>query len=139
MCLAQDHNAVMPERLEPADARSRVKHSTTEPLRSLLKGLLPVYKQICLHHPTVWSPFVIFIFFSFFQPDDVVNVAVDKINGLLESFMGINDTDLCKYLLRNYGTPTMSEDYTCPCLSISTVLEPYLSICCSDFMHFWYK
>lgn len=29
------------------------------------------------------------------QPDDVVNVAVDKINGLLESFMGINDTELC--------------------------------------------
>ena len=32
----------------------------------------------------------------FFQPDDVVNVAVDKINGLLESFMGINDQELCK-------------------------------------------
>ena len=32
-----------------------------------------------------------------FQPDDVVNVAVDKINGLLEAFMGINDTDLGKY------------------------------------------
>lgn len=29
-------------------------------------------------------------------PDDVVNVAVDKINGLLESFMGINDTDLAQ-------------------------------------------
>lgn len=27
-------------------------------------------------------------------PDDVVNVAVDKINGLLEGFMGINDTEL---------------------------------------------
>lgn len=27
-------------------------------------------------------------------PDDVVNVAVEKINGLLESFMGINDTEL---------------------------------------------
>ena len=31
-----------------------------------------------------------------FQPDDVVNVAIDKVNGLLESFMGINDTELCK-------------------------------------------
>lgn len=30
------------------------------------------------------------------QPDDVVNVAVDKVNGLLESFMGINDTELGK-------------------------------------------
>ncbi|KAK7100146.1 PDZ domain-containing protein GIPC1-like [Littorina saxatilis] len=28
------------------------------------------------------------------MPDDVVNVAVEKINGLLESFMGINDTEL---------------------------------------------
>lgn len=28
------------------------------------------------------------------QPDDVVNVAVEKINGLLENFMGINDTEL---------------------------------------------
>ena len=31
MCLAQGHNAVM---LEPEIPRSRVKHSTTEPLRS---------------------------------------------------------------------------------------------------------
>ncbi|BFZ16473.1 hypothetical protein BsWGS_19512 [Bradybaena similaris] len=29
-------------------------------------------------------------------PDDVVNVATDKINGLLESFMGINDTELAQ-------------------------------------------
>ena len=34
MCLAQEHNAVMPVRLEPAAPQSRVKHSTTEPLRS---------------------------------------------------------------------------------------------------------
>ena len=32
--LAQGHNAVTPVRLEPAALRSRVKHSTTEPLRS---------------------------------------------------------------------------------------------------------
>ena len=37
MCLAQGHNAVMPVRLVPAAPRSRVKHSTTEPLRSLDK------------------------------------------------------------------------------------------------------
>ena len=30
----KDHNAVMPVRLEPATSRSRVKHSTTEPLRT---------------------------------------------------------------------------------------------------------
>ena len=32
---AQGHNAVTPVRLEPAAPRARVKHSTTEPLRSL--------------------------------------------------------------------------------------------------------
>ena len=34
MCLAQGHNAVMLLRLEPPAPLSRVKHSTTEPLRS---------------------------------------------------------------------------------------------------------
>ena len=33
--LLKDHNAVTPMRLEPAAPRPRVKHSTTEPLRSL--------------------------------------------------------------------------------------------------------
>ena len=36
MCLAQGNNAVTPVRLEPATPQSQVKHSTTEPLRSLL-------------------------------------------------------------------------------------------------------
>ena len=31
MCLAQGHNAVMPERFEPTALRSRVKHSATLP------------------------------------------------------------------------------------------------------------
>ena len=35
MCLAQRHNAVTPEGLKPAIPRSPVKHSITEPLRSL--------------------------------------------------------------------------------------------------------
>ena len=35
--LLKDHNAVTPVRLEPAALRSRVKHSTTEPLRSPVK------------------------------------------------------------------------------------------------------
>ena len=35
MCLAQVHKAVTPMRLEPATPRSRVKHSITEPLRSI--------------------------------------------------------------------------------------------------------
>ena len=33
--LLKDHNAVTPVRLEPSTSRSRVKHSTTKPLRSL--------------------------------------------------------------------------------------------------------
>ena len=35
MCLAQGHNAMTTMRLESAALRSRVKHSTTEPLPSL--------------------------------------------------------------------------------------------------------
>ena len=35
MCLAQGHKAVTLVRFEPAVLRYRVKHSTTEPLRSL--------------------------------------------------------------------------------------------------------
>ena len=35
MCFAHGHNTMMPVRLEPAAPRSRVKHSTTEPLCSL--------------------------------------------------------------------------------------------------------
>ena len=38
MCLAQGHNAVMRVRLEPVAPRSRVKHSTTEPLCSPFLG-----------------------------------------------------------------------------------------------------
>ena len=34
MCLAQGHDAVTPLRLDTAALRSRVKHSTTEPLCS---------------------------------------------------------------------------------------------------------
>ena len=37
--LAQGHNAVTPVMLEPAALRSRVKHSTTERLRSLIYGV----------------------------------------------------------------------------------------------------
>ena len=35
MCLAQGNNTETPVRLEPAAPRSGVKHSTTEPLRSV--------------------------------------------------------------------------------------------------------
>ena len=30
------------------------------------------------------------------QPDDTVNLAIEKINTLLENFLGINDTELGK-------------------------------------------
>ena len=35
--MLKDHNAVTPVRLKPAASRSRVKHSTTEPLRSQIE------------------------------------------------------------------------------------------------------
>ena len=35
MCHSQGHNAVTPVKLEPPAIQSRVKHSTTKPLRSL--------------------------------------------------------------------------------------------------------
>ena len=38
--LLKDHNAVTPVRLELVAPRSRVKHSTTEPLRSLRVHLI---------------------------------------------------------------------------------------------------
>ena len=45
MCLAQGHNAVTPVRLKPASLRSRVKHSTPEPLHSLAH--LEPLAQVC--------------------------------------------------------------------------------------------
>ena len=44
MCLAQGHYAVTLVRLEPAALRSRVKYSTTEPLRSqFLLNMIKIY------------------------------------------------------------------------------------------------
>ena len=37
--LAQGHNAVVPVRLKLATPQSQVKHSTTEPLRSLVNNV----------------------------------------------------------------------------------------------------
>ena len=47
MCLARGHNAVTPVRLEPEAPRSPVKHSTTEPLRSLYVCLVCMY--VCMY------------------------------------------------------------------------------------------
>ena len=50
MCLAQGHNTVTPVRLKPAAPLSRVKHSTTEPLGSLvfvvMLGSLPIFQVV---------------------------------------------------------------------------------------------
>ena len=43
MCLALGHNGVTPVRLEPTALLSRVKNSTTEPLRSLINPHLLLY------------------------------------------------------------------------------------------------
>ena len=53
--LLKDHNAVKPVRLEPAALRSRVKHSTTEPLRSPTKILF-----VCLFDLILYIPSTIF-------------------------------------------------------------------------------
>ena len=45
--LLKDHNAVIPVRLEPAASRSRIKHFTTEPLRSLI----PCVKTLIVLEP----------------------------------------------------------------------------------------
>ena len=49
MCLAQGQNTVTPVRLEPTTPGSRVKHSTTEAVRSPLKSLLWI-KGIKIHN-----------------------------------------------------------------------------------------
>ena len=50
MYFAQGRNAVMPMRLEPAAPRSRVKHSTTEPLRSLYFSCYKIYRYNTNNH-----------------------------------------------------------------------------------------
>ena len=47
MCLAQGHNAVHPVRLEPATPWFGDKHSTTEPLRSLLCNYVGNPERCC--------------------------------------------------------------------------------------------
>ena len=49
MCLAQGHNTEMQVRLEPVALPSRVKHSTTEPLRSAWKLELHTKSYQCMH------------------------------------------------------------------------------------------
>ena len=63
MCLAQGHNVVTPVRLKPAALQSRVKHSTTGPLRSrtsfvdhLCYLCLVLFMLLHLFIAALWSP-----------------------------------------------------------------------------------
>ena len=60
MCLAQGHNAVTPVRLKPTALWPRVKHSTTEPLRSRMLRCHPwarhVYPSLVLVQPRKTRP-----------------------------------------------------------------------------------
>ena len=47
MCLAQGHNAVTPVKLKPATRLSRVKHSTTDPLGSLIINITKLWWHLC--------------------------------------------------------------------------------------------
>ena len=47
--MLKDHNTVTPVRLEPAALRSRVKHSTTEPLRSQILQSKAGFQKIWYH------------------------------------------------------------------------------------------
>ena len=60
-CSTSGHNAVTPMRLEPAALRSRVKHSTTEPLRSRVH--VTIYRKACnqfgkANHSDTEAPFL---------------------------------------------------------------------------------
>ncbi|KAL5022842.1 hypothetical protein ScPMuIL_001997 [Solemya velum] len=44
-------------------------------------------------------------------PDDIVNVAVDKVNGLLESYMGINDQELARSIWETGSTINNPSDF----------------------------
>ena len=58
--LAHGHNAVTLVRLKPEALRSRVKHSTTEPLHSLTMKLKQLRFYFC-----VYTTHIIYILFSF--------------------------------------------------------------------------
>ena len=49
MCLAQEPHAMTPVKLEPAAPRPRVKHSSTEPLRSHIEIVTTILKTANSH------------------------------------------------------------------------------------------
>ena len=66
--MLKDHNAVTPVWLKPAALRSRVKHSTTEPLRSPIYsrvfGFAIVTTKWYTYTRGVWERIIIFLHFS---------------------------------------------------------------------------
>ena len=54
---AQGHKAMMPVRVEPAAPRSRVKHSTTEPLPSLY-SVINIFDVLCYYN-IQWAVIII--------------------------------------------------------------------------------
>ena len=62
--LLEDHSAVTPVRLEPAASRSRVKHSTTEPLRSLIISHVVLCNMYVLWHRTPFGLYILYVFFT---------------------------------------------------------------------------
>ena len=59
--LLKDHNALTPVRLEPEALRSRVKHSTTEPLRS------HTLNKMCAYHKHVSFTYRYFIYIYIYE------------------------------------------------------------------------
>ena len=102
MCLTQGHNAVTPVRLEPAALRSRVKHSTTEPLRSLpldiglsLIDLLPL-------HCVYWNFDTIKIVLSLFKATIPIfkNTAYFSVTSIALSDVNVKGGNVIKPLAR---------------------------------------
>ena len=90
MYLAQGHNVVTPLRLEPTAIRSRVKHSTTEPLRSHMLKLMDkkTFQILDTNSLLIWTYGAFFGSVFFFVP--TIYTGLDKQK---------NSAFRCKYLL----------------------------------------
>ena len=91
MRLAQGYNAVTPVRLEPAASRSRVKHFTTEPVRSqcvcvcvcvraCVRACVCVCVSVQAHtHARIWNDRCDFLTSSFnFSPSKEMDGVMDR-------------------------------------------------------------
>ena len=80
--LAQGHNAVTQVRLEPAATRSRVKHSTTEPLRSQYEVYrAKMYGLNCKYNSLLFScPFCAPLTLESVRVDVRISISADTFN-----------------------------------------------------------